>query len=142
VVVPLIVFLSGQLSLFFVSVIMGSEQAPDLLRSAPVDAVLGRRAAQLAAGYGTIAVLALPILGVLVRDAAVWPVMLIFMAGAAISNLALGEKQPIPLLRPEFGKARTGTILGLILGVAVSTAWSFAAWLLVTPHPFGFLKSA
>jgi len=139
VVVPLVVFLSGQLSLFFVSVIIGSEQAPDLLRSAPVTAALGSRAAQMAAGCGTIAVMVLPIFGVLLRDAGVLPVLLSFMAGAAISNLALGEKLPIPLLRPEFGKARTGTVLGLILGVSVSSAWSFAAWLLVTPHPFGFL---
>jgi hypothetical protein len=68
----------------------------------------------------------------------VLPVLLTFMAGAAACNLALGERLPIPLIRPEFGKARTGTILGLILGVAVSTGWSFTAWLLVTPHPFGF----
>jgi len=139
VVVPLIVFLAGQLSLFFVSVIIGSEQAPDLLRSAPVPAVLGRRAARMAAGYLTIAVMALPVLGFLLRDGSELPVLLAFMAGAAFSNLALGEKLPIPLLRPEFGKARTGTILGLILGVAVSSGWSFAAWLLVTPRPFGFL---
>jgi ABC-2 type transport system permease protein len=141
VVVPLIVFLSGQISLFFVSVIIGSEQAPDLLRAAPVTAALGSRAAQAAAGYGTLAVMALPVLGVLLREAAVLPVLMIFMAGAAISNLALGEKLPIPLLRPEFGKVRKGTILGLILGVAVSTAWSFAAWLVVTPHPFEFLSA-
>jgi ABC-2 type transport system permease protein len=140
VVVPLVVFLSGQLSLFFVSVIIGSEQSPDLLRSAPVKAALGARAAQLAAVYGTLAVMALPIIGVMLRNAAELPVLLVFMAGAAACNLALGEKLPIPLLRPEFGKARTGTILGLILGVFVSTVWSFAAWLLVTPHPFAFLK--
>jgi ABC-2 type transport system permease protein len=138
VVVPLVVFLAGQLSLFFVSVIIGSEQSPDLLRSAPVPAGLGGRAAQAAAGCGTLAVMALPVIGVLLREPKVLPVLLTFMAGAAFSNLALGEKLPIPLLRPEFGKARTGTILGLILGVSISTVWSFTAWLLVTPHPFGF----
>jgi ABC-2 type transport system permease protein len=140
VVVPLVVFLSGQLSLFFVSVIIGSEQAPDLLRSAPVSAASGSRAAQMAAGYGTLIVMALPLIGVLLRESAVLPVMLTFMAGAALSNLALGEKLPIPLLRPEFGKARTGTALGLILGVSVSSVWSFGAWVLVTPYAFGFFK--
>lgn len=138
VVVPLVVFLAGQLSLFFVSVIIGSEQSPDLLRAAPVPASLGGSAARAAASYGTLAVMALPVIGVLFREPRVLPVLLTFMAGAAACNLALGERLPIPLIRPEFGKARTGTILGLILGVAVSTGWSFTAWLLVTPHPFGF----
>jgi len=138
VVVPLLVFLSGQVSLFFVSVIIGSEQAPDLLRSAPVAPALGGRAARVAAGCGTLAVMALPSLGFVVRDAAMLPVLLVFMAGAAFSNLALGERLPIPLLRPEFGKARTGSILGLILGVSVSSAWAFVAWLLVAPRLFWF----
>ena len=61
------------------------------------------------------------------------------MAGVLACNLALGFRLPIPLIRAQFGKAQKGTLLGLILGVAVSSAWALAAWLLVAPHPFGWL---
>jgi ABC-2 type transport system permease protein len=140
VVVPLIVFLSGQLSLFFISVIIGSDQSPELFCSAPVDAATGRRAAYAAAGYATLIIMALPIIGLLFREAGVVPVAVTFMLGAILCNLSLGQKLPIPLLRPQFGKARTGTVLGLILGVSVSTAWAFCAWMLVTPNPLSILK--
>jgi hypothetical protein len=30
-------------------------------------------------------------------------------------------------------------MLGLILGVAVSSVWSLAVWLLVTPHPLAWV---
>jgi hypothetical protein len=140
VVVPLIVFLSGQLALFFISVIIGSDQSPELFGSAPVAPAAGRRAAYAAAGYGTLVIMALPVFGILFREAGTLPVLLAAMLGVVACNLALGQKFPIPLLRPEFGKARTGTVLGLILGVSVSTAWSFAAWVLVTPDPLTFLR--
>jgi ABC-2 type transport system permease protein len=140
VVVPLIVFLSGQLALFFISVIIGADQSPELFASAPVSPATGRRAAYAAAGYATLVIMALPAIGILVREAATLAVFLTAMLGAIGSNLALGHKFPIPLMRPDFGKAQRGTVLGLILGVAVSSAWSFTAWVLVTPDPFGFLK--
>jgi ABC-2 type transport system permease protein len=139
VVVPLIVFLTGQLALFFCSVIIGSDQAPELLASAPVRPAIGRRATYTAAGYATLVIMALPILGILLRESATLPVLLSFMLGAMACNLALGLRMPIPLMRAEFGKTQTGTVLGLILGVSVSSAWALGAWLLVTPHPFAFL---
>jgi ABC-2 type transport system permease protein len=140
VVVPLIVFLSGQLSLFFISVIIGSDQSPELFWSAPVKPATGRRAAYAAAGYATLIIMALPVIGLLFREAGVFPVAVTFMLGAILCNLSLGQKLPIPLLRPQFGKARTGTVLGLILGVSISTAWAFCSWMLVTPNPLAILK--
>jgi len=140
VVVPLIVFLSGQLSLFFISVIIGSDQSPELFWSAPVATATGRRAAYAAAGYATLIIMGLPVIGLLFREAGVFPVAVTFMLGAILCNLALGQKLPIPLLRPQFGKTRTGTVLGLILGVSVSTAWAFCSWMLVTPNPLAILK--
>jgi ABC-2 type transport system permease protein len=140
VVAPLIVFLSGQLSLFFISVIIGSEQAAELLAAAPVAAATGRRATQAAAGYATAVILALPVIAIALRQGPVLPALLCCMLGAAFSNLALGQRLPIPLMRAEFGKAATGTVLGLILGVAVSTLWAFAAWALVTPDPLGLFS--
>jgi ABC-2 type transport system permease protein len=140
VLVPLIVFLSGQLSLFFISVIIGSDQSPELFFSAPVTPATGRCAAYAAAGYATLIIMALPVIGLLFRESNVFPVAVTFMLGAILCNLALGQTLPIPLLRPQFGKTRTGTVLGLILGVSVSTAWAFCAWLLVAPNPLAILK--
>jgi len=140
VVVPLIVFLSGQLALFFISVIIGSDQSPELFAAAPVAAATGRRATYAAAGYATLTIMALPVFGILLRESGALPVLVAAMLGAMACNLALGLRFPIPLMRPDFGKAQTGTVLGLILGVSVSTAWSFAAWVLVTPNPLAFLQ--
>ncbi len=134
VVVPLLVFLTGQLGLFFISVITGAEDAPELGASAPIPAELPRRAA-VAAAYAALLLMTLPVFGVLLRDAALLPALVACMAGVLASNLALGWRLPIPLIRPSFGKAQKGTLLGLILGVAVSSAWGLAAWLCVGKQP-------
>jgi ABC-2 type transport system permease protein len=139
IVVPLLVFLAGQLALFFCSVIIASDQAPDLCRGAPVPAGLAPRASAAASFYATILIMALPLAGILLREGAVLPVAVAGIAGAAASNLALAQAFPIPLVRPAFGKTQKGNFLGLVLGVAVSSAWAGAAYLMVTPHPIGFL---
>jgi hypothetical protein len=139
-VVPLLVFLTGQLALFFISVMVGADDAPGLAASAPIRAGLLRRSTLAAAAYATALLMALPIFGVLLRDAALLPALIACMAGVLACNLALGFRLPIPLIRAQFGKAQKGTLLGLILGVAVSSAWALAAWLLVAPHPFDWLK--
>ena len=138
-VVPLLVFLTGQLALFFISVMVGSDESPELAASAPVSARRLRRAAFAAAGYAALLLMALPVILVLWREAGFLPVLLAGMAGVLAGNLALGFRLPIPLVRAEFGKVQNGTVLGLILGVGVSSAWALAAWLLVEPHPFAWL---
>ena len=138
-VVPLLVFLTGQLALFFISVMVGSDESPELAASAPVSASSLRRVALAAAGYATLLLMALPIILVLWRESGFMPVLLAGMAGVLVSNLALGFRLPIPLVRAEFGKVQNGTVLGLILGVGVSSVWAMAAWLLVEPHPFSWL---
>ena len=137
---PLLVFLTGQLALFFISVMVGSDESPELAASAPVDPAFLRRGALVAAGYATLVVVALPVIGVLVRAAVLLPGLLLGMAGVLVSNLVLGLRLPIPLVRADFGKTRIGTVLGLILGVGVSCAWSLVAWLLVVPHALGWLS--
>ncbi|HQT39273.1 MAG TPA: hypothetical protein PK231_07595 [Acidocella sp.] len=139
IVLPLLVFLAGQLALFFISIIMGSEQSPDLLASAPVSPKTGRRAAYAAAAYACAIIMAVPVIGVLWREGQLLWVLLPAMGGSIICNLLLGQRFPIPLLRPAFGKTQTGTVFGLILGVSASSLWAFIAWLAVTPHPFAML---
>jgi ABC-2 type transport system permease protein len=140
VVDPLLVFLTGQLALFFISVMVGTDDAPGLAASAPIRAGLLRSGALAAAAYATALLMALPIFGVLLRDAALLPPLIACMAGVLACNLTLGFRLPTPLIRAQFGKTQKGTLLGLILGVAVSSAWALAAWLLVAPHPFGWLS--
>lgn len=139
VVAPLLVFLAGQLALFFISVMTGSDESPELAASAPVKPTFLRDAALGAACYATLLLMALPLTGVLFRDARLLPAVLACMGGVLASNLVLGHRLPIPLIRAEFGKAQNGTVLGLILGVGVSSLWALAAWLLVAPDPFGWL---
>jgi hypothetical protein len=115
IVVPLLVFLAGQLALFFCSVIIASDQAPDLCRGAPVPAGLAPRASAAASFYATILIMALPLAGILLREGAVLPVAVAGIAGAAASNLALAQAFPIPLVRPAFGKTQKGNFLGRLI---------------------------
>jgi ABC-2 type transport system permease protein len=140
IVIPLLVFLTGQLALFFVSIITGSEQAPDLLASSPAKSETAKQAAYAAAFYATFLIMALPLLGVLLAEPARLTALLAGMTGATASNLILGEKYPIPLFRPAFGKTATGTVFGLIIGVAASSVWGLAAWFLVAPNPWAPLS--
>jgi ABC-2 type transport system permease protein len=139
IVVPLLVFLAGQLALFFCSVIIASDQAPELLFTAPVPAWMGRRTSGAASFYATLMIMALPVMGIALREPQFVAVALAGIAGAAMCNLALAQNFPIPLVRAEFGKAQKGSVLGLMMGVAVSSAWALAAYVMVTPHPFAFL---
>jgi len=138
IVVPLIVFLAGQLALFFGSAIIASEQAPEFYIAAPVQAGLAARANGAAAFYAAMIVIAVPLLALAARSSALLPVALPFTIAAAATNLALAQSYPIPLTRAEFGKSQKGTVFGLILGVAVSSAWALAAYLILTPYPFHF----
>jgi len=135
IVVPLLVFLAGQLALFFGSVLVGTDQAPELLMSAPVYAGVGRRASGTAAMYATLLIMALPVAGVCMRDDGLVPAALVGICGAILTNLAFAERFPIPLVRAGFGKRQVGSVLGLVIGVAVSSAWAGGAYLMVAPHP-------
>jgi ABC-2 type transport system permease protein len=139
IVVPLLVFLAGQLALFFCSVIIASDQAPELLFTAPVPAGMGRRTSGAASFYATLMIMALPVMGIALREPQFVAVALAGIAGAAMCNLALAQNFPIPLVRPSFGKSQKGSVLGLMMGVAVSSAWALMAYVMVTPHPFAFL---
>lgn len=139
VVPPLLVFLAGQLGLFFISVLRGTEDAPELTATAPVPVALPPRVSIAAAGYAALLILALPVLVTMASAPNLLAPLLAGLAGVLLCNLTLGLRLPIPLVRAEFGKSQTGTALGLILGVGVSSLWSLAVWLLVAPHPFAWL---
>ncbi len=139
VTVPLLVFLAGQLALFFISVLAAMDDIPQLAASAPVAASTPPRAALSASAQAALMVVALPVLAVLVRVPGLSAVLLLCLAGALASNLALGQRFPIPLSRAAFGKSQTGTLLGLVLGVSVSSAWALLAWLIATPHPLAVM---
>lgn len=135
VTVPLLVFLAGQLALFFISVLAAMDDIPQLAASAPVAVSAPPRAALVASAQAALLVVVLPVLAVLARAPGLGAVLGLGLAGVLASNLMLGQRFPIPLSRAAFGKSQTGTLLGLVLGVSVSSAWALAAWLLAAPHP-------
>jgi ABC-2 type transport system permease protein len=140
--VPLLVFLAGQLGLFFISVLAGCENIPELAASAPVPSSTPQRAALAACAYATVFILAAPAIAVLARAPGLLPPLIFGVAGVLVSNLLLGQKMPIPLVRASFGKTSTGTVMGLILGVSVSSVWSFIIWVVVAPNPLAWLISS
>jgi hypothetical protein len=81
----------------------------------------------------------LPGLGVLLRDGTLVPAALVGISGAILTNLVFAERFPIPLVRAGFGKRQVGSVLGLVIGVAVSSAWAMGAYLMVAPHPAALL---
>ncbi|WP_298286415.1 hypothetical protein [Acidocella sp.] len=139
VAVPLLVFLAGQLGLFFISVLRANDLIPDLAASSPAAGTLARRAEIAASAHATLLVLALPALAVLVRAPSLAGVLALGLAGGLLCNLVLGQRLPIPLPRPGLGKSQSGSVLGLILGVAASSAWAFGVWLLAAPDPLAWL---
>jgi ABC-2 type transport system permease protein len=139
VAAPLLVFLAGQLGLFFISVLGGTEDAAELAQSAPIAAKLPGRAALAAAGYVTVLLVAMPAVATLIRAPELAPALFGGIIGVLVCNLSLGLSLPIPLVRAEFGKTQQGTLLGLILGVFVSSVWSFAIWLVAAPNPLAWL---
>ncbi len=139
VAAPLVVFLAGQLAVFFLSVILGTDDAPDLTATAPVTAGQTQRTAYAAAAYAVILIMMIPIAGIYFRAAALIPPVLAGIVLVVVSNLVIGYRMPIPLIRADFGKARNGSLVGLVLGVAVSSLWSVVVWCAVTPHPMAWL---
>lgn len=135
VAVPLLVFLAGQLALFFISVLAVMDDVPQLVASAPIAVSAPPRAALAASAQVSMLVVGLPALAVLARAPGLASVLVPCMAGVLASNLALGRRFPIPLSRAAFGKSQTGTLFGLVLGVSVSSLWALASWLMVAPHP-------
>lgn len=131
VTVPLLVFLAGQLGLFFISVLAQMNDMPALIASAPVAARAPRRAAYLVCAQTALAIIGLPVVAVLVKAPTLAPAMLLGIGAALASNLWLGRRLPIPLSRAAFGKTQIGTLLGLVLGVSISAGWALAAWLVV-----------
>ncbi len=135
VTVPLLVFLAGQLGSFFISVLAVMDDMPQLIAAAPVAATAVPRAAFLASAQASLMVVALPAVAVMVRAPGLGAVLLPCLAGVLVCNLVLGRRFPIPLNRAAFGKSQTGTLLGLVLGVSVSSAWALLSWLILAPHP-------
>jgi len=142
VTVPLLVFLTGQLGLFFVSVLRACDTIPDLVVSSPAAPALVRRAEMAASAYVTLVILALPCLAVLARDGRLLGVLVLGLAGVLLCNLVIGQRLPIPLTRPGLGKSQTGTVLGLILGVSVSSFWALAVWLVAAPDPLAWVRQS
>jgi len=139
VAAPLLVFLAGQLGLFFISVLCGTEDAAELAATAPVDERLPDYAGLATAGYFTLLLLALPVAATLIRAPGLAFPVLFGIVGVLLCNLTLGQSLPIPLVRADFGKSQRGTLLGLILGVFMSSVWSFFIWLIAAPAPLVWL---
>ncbi len=140
VTVPLLVFLAGQLGLFFISVLRANDLIPDLVASSPVAGAWVRRAELAASAHAALLVLVLPVLGVVARAPDLAGVLALGLAGVLLSNLVLGQRLPMPLPRPGLGKSQSGTVLGLILGVSVSSFWALGVWLLAAPNPLAWLR--
>ncbi len=139
VVAPLLVFLAGQLALFFISVLMVTDQALELADTAPAPPETLRSAALGAAGYAALLIMALPAALALLRQPDLARPLCLGLAGVLLTNLILGQKLPIPLVRADFGKTQKATVFGLIIGVSVSSFWAWLVWLSVMPQPLGAL---
>ncbi len=131
---PLLCFVTGQLAMFFISVLRAGDDAPGLTACAPIGPQTARLCAMAVAGAAALLVIILPAMASLYIMPALTRPVCLCGTGALLSAVTLGYHLPMPVTRAAFGKPPIGTLLGLILGTASASFWSGLAWL-VSPVP-------
>jgi ABC-2 type transport system permease protein len=127
-IAPLLCFVTAQLALFFMSVLRAGDDAPALAGSAPIGPHAARLSAMAAAGLAALIVVAIPALATLLLVPSLSLAVLAGGAGAWLSALLLGYRLPMPVTRAAFGKPPVGTLMGLVCGTALASAWAALAW--------------
>ncbi len=129
-IAPLLCFVTGQLAMFFISILRAGDDAPGLAASAPIGPQTARLSVMAVAGAAALSIIAVPAAVTLRLMPALALPVLAAGAGALLSALALGYRLPMPVTRAAFGKPPIGTLMGLMLGTAAASFWAGLAWLI------------
>ena len=116
-------FLGGQLAYALTYIVLSGEEAPDLLKSAPMASVKLRRLKQLAALI-PVWLLLLPAVIVLVVQGYAWHSAVVAMVGASVSSslLRLWNSRPAPI-GTLFRQRRVNETDFLLTGAEILSPW-------------------
>lgn len=125
-----VTFMTAQLAGSLARITVTTEDAPDLLACAPAAPSLVRRGKLTAALLPVIALLALPLAGLMAFNPAAGVLTLLTCVGAGVSSglivLWLGK----PIKRSDFNKGNgAGGVAAIISDLLVSALWGAAAYL-------------
>jgi ABC-2 type transport system permease protein len=123
--------LSGSLTASLAWIIISAEDAPDLLRASPASARTIRQAKLAAAAMPPLAIVALPLLWLLVRD----PVAALLISFTAVASV-LGSALLVmwcgrPAARGEFKARGKGNFMSNLLEMLSALAWGGLAFVLL-----------
>ena len=129
-----VTLLSGSLTASLAWIVVAAEDAPDLLRSSPASARTIRYAKLAAAAMPALALVALPLLWLLVRDT-VAALLISFTVSANVLSAALivlwcGR----PAARGDFKARGKGNLVSTLLELLSALAWAGLAYALLTFH--------
>lgn len=132
-----VTLLSGSLTASLAWIVIAAEDAPDLLRSSPAGVRTVRHAKLAAAAMPVLAIVAMPLLWLLLRDA-VAALLISFTISAHVLSAALivmwaGRSA----LRGEFKARGKGNFLSTFLELGSALAWAGLAYALLTLHTAG-----
>ena len=125
----LLVFLAGNLAAVFGWIVMSTEEATELLASAPPASRVLRRAKLIAAMIPVAVIMAVPVGALAWLSPAASVSALVCCAGVAWSAGLLSIWFEKPARRSDLRRRRNGSFLSAVIGGVVGLLWSGAAFL-------------
>jgi ABC-2 type transport system permease protein len=124
-------FLCGSLTAALAWVIISAEDAPDLLRAAPCNMGTIRRAKLAAVAMPALAIVILPLLWVLARDALAAALMAATVVASVATSALIAMWCGRPAVRGEFKARGKGNFLSNVLETLNGFTWAGLAYLLL-----------
>lgn len=131
--------LCGSLSAALASIILLAEDAPDLLRTAPVDIATVRMAKLAAAVLPVLGLVALPLVWLTLRAPVAGALTAATVIGAAMSAALINLWTGRPIKRGEFQKRGKRNLVTIVLELCNLLAWAALAMLLL--HAAGGMQA-
>lgn len=129
-----VTLLAGSLTASLAWIVLSAEDAPDLLRSSPARAGTVRNAKLAAAAVPALALVAIPLLWLLFRDAVaallIGLTVSVHVLSAALIVMWCGRPAP----RGQFQARAKGNFLSTFLELVSALAWAALSYILLTFH--------
>ena len=126
------VFVAGEATRLLISGTAGADGAAELAGTAPVRRRAVVAAKMTAAGFGTVALMSLPVMAVGMAHPGLVPALVAGLACVTGGGLLLGLWRPIVSRRGDLGARQAGLGVNGVLALVTSAAWTGATWLAMT----------
>jgi ABC-2 type transport system permease protein len=130
-------FLCGSLTTALAWVIISAEDAPDLLRASPSSMATIRRAKLVAVAMPALAIISLPLVWVLTRDARAAMLMFATVTASVVTSALISMWCGRPAVRGEFKARGKGNFLANVLETLNGFAWAGLAFIVLSVRAEG-----